>query len=759
MTIATKLTSLTIRVAAAGLGTAVAGPLGGAIGGWLATALDGPAHKVITDAAEKFGDKAAEKLLDGGADSLIDKFKRPSPQIEDAYRKALLMGLAEIQTRSDISEFGDWFTNWKECLNNPAPLNLEPIQPSRLVPENLDSIFRLTMESLDAQGLAIRQKKLSLKLATRTIPEALLATLTNQLPDRLQVNFRTLILKDEYGQAWRQGQLVFQDFVTTTLVQVADDAAITRKLVEGMAKALAEGKISSDQLRDKDAEIARLKQQLEKLEASVSARASEPAEAKLSNLLAAGDITGALKLKTRQVEARTREVAKLPRDLFELGQLYEIHFDWRNALIAYRKAWNLEHNSEFGLRLAYLAARQNRFDEAVTTYEALLDIYTDPGDVAGTLNNLAILCRATQRMKPAEEAYQEALVILRRLAESNPEAYLPDVAMTLNNLANLYRGTRRMKPAEEAYQEALVIRRKLAEANPETYLPNIATALNNLAVLYSATQRMKPAEEAYQEALITYRQLAEANPEAYLPDVAMTLNNLAVLYSDMQRIKPAEEAYQEALVIRRQLAGTNPETYLPKVAMTLNNLAILYRATQRVKSAEEAYQEALVTYRRLAEANPEAYLPDVATTLNNLAILYSNTQRMKPAEEAYHEALVIRRQLAEANPEAYLPDVAGTLNNLAILYSNTQRTKAAAGMCNEANAILEPLWQVSPQLHGDQMGRILCLDALIGEQIGRPTNEICASAKRALRIAYDPHIKKGAQVILDRLGCQSDVEE
>ena len=51
-------------------------------------------------------------------------------------------------------------------------------------------------------------------------------------------------------------------------------------------------------------------------------------------------------------------------------------------------------------------------------------------------------------MKEAEEAFAEALEIRRKLAEANPDAYLPYVASTLNNLANLYRATQRMKDAD-----------------------------------------------------------------------------------------------------------------------------------------------------------------------------------------------------------------------------------------------------------------------------------------------------------------------
>ncbi len=277
-----QYTSLAIRVAAAGLGAAVAGPLGGAIGGWLGAALDGPARKLITEYAGKFGEKAAEKLLDGGADSLIDRLKRPAPQIEEAYRNALLLSLADIQQESESIEFSDWFTNWNTSLKSPAPLNLKPIQPEQLAPEKLDSLFRLTMESLDAQGKAIRQKSTSLNLATRTMPEALLSILTAQLPDRLPANFRELIVQDAYEEAWKQQQLAFQDFAVSTLrsidrktdvlPQVADDAATAVKLLEGLTKAMAEGRIPSQQLSDKDAEIARLTAELKKLQESLAVR-------------------------------------------------------------------------------------------------------------------------------------------------------------------------------------------------------------------------------------------------------------------------------------------------------------------------------------------------------------------------------------------------------------------------------------------------------------------------------------------------------
>jgi tetratricopeptide (TPR) repeat protein len=318
--------------------------------------------------------------------------------------------------------------------------------------------------------------------------------------------------------------------IAEDMAAAREDTAALRKMVEGFLNAaVQEGRVTEQQLEARDAEIARLAEELRKLQEQLVARASEPTEVKLSNLLAFGDLAGAVRLKTEQVETRRSEAEKLPRDLFELGTIHELRFDWPKALVAYREAWRLHRDPEYGFRYAYNAQRQNQFLEAIGVYEVLLKTYTN----------------------------------------------LPDVATTLNNLAVLYRASQRKKEAEAAYQEALSIRRELTRANPEACLPDVATTLNNLAVLYSATQRMKEAEAAYQEALSTYRELAQANPEAYLPDVAGTLNNLAVLYSDTQRMKEAEAACREAEGILEPLWFVNPELHGDQMARILLMRALL----------------------------------------------------------------------------------------------------------------------------------------------------------------------------------------
>src|ERR1035437_2403792 len=67
------------------------------------------------------------------------------------------------------------------------------------------------------------------------------------------------------------------------------DAAI-RKMLEGRYEsAVKEGQIPAQSEQEKDAEITRLTQELQKLQQQLVARSNELAEAQLSKLLAAGD--------------------------------------------------------------------------------------------------------------------------------------------------------------------------------------------------------------------------------------------------------------------------------------------------------------------------------------------------------------------------------------------------------------------------------------------------------------------------------------
>ena len=73
----------------------------------------------------------------------------------------------------------------------------------------------------------------------------------------------------------------------------------------------------------------------------------------------------------------------------------------------------------------------------------------------------------------------------------------PTRAKTLNNLGNLQSDKNEFEDALKSYKEALEIRRKLAQANPQSYLPDVAMTLINLSFFYQKCQPDKDVSVQY----------------------------------------------------------------------------------------------------------------------------------------------------------------------------------------------------------------------------------------------------------------------
>jgi len=133
---------------------------------------------------------------------------------------------------------------------------------------------------------------------------------------------------------------------------------------------------------------------------------------------------------------------------------------------------------------AYFLADHRQVLQAAIWYEKALHFAADNPQRATMLNNLGNLQRAKNEFDQAETSYLEALEIYRKLAEVNPQTYLPYVATTLNNLGLLQSAKNEFDQAETSYLEALEIRRKLAEVNPQTYEIPLATTHISLSLFY-----------------------------------------------------------------------------------------------------------------------------------------------------------------------------------------------------------------------------------------------------------------------------------
>jgi tetratricopeptide (TPR) repeat protein len=174
----------------------------------------------------------------------------------------------------------------------------------------------------------------------------------------------------------------------------------------------------------------------------------------------------------------------------------------------------------------------------------------------------------------------------------------------------------KLKQAEQLYQEALEIYRKLAAQNPDTFLPYVAATLNNLAVLHWNTNEMAIALSEYTEALEIRRELAKQNPATFLPDVATTLNNLAILHRNTNEIDLAMSVYQEALQIYQDFALRNPATFQPKVDSVLRNIAILQNAIDAGHNS--GMEKGQATKLRSRSIKSRSWLKNICRGIKNL---------------------------------------------------------------------------------------------------------------------------------------------
>jgi tetratricopeptide (TPR) repeat protein len=704
---------LAVRVAAAGLGAAVAGPLGGAMGGLVAGVLTGPAAELVKNMAAKFGESAAEKMFDSGGDAIADELRQPDSDLEAVYREALRRGLDAVHVRA-AGDFEDWFANWSVCLKSSVPLQLPNLDSSQLVAAKLDGLLFTALRGLDAQGAAIRGGRTTLFPAERDLPDLLWTGIVQSLPKEVANNFSLLIVSEQFAPAWKQAQIRFEEFVAGRLVKIEASVAqgnekldelvsgqrLTNEYLAGvyrmqLQQAERDERVSHAEAKALEAwnEAARWKQKYREL-----AR-DQPDQ---QSLLATGDLEGAAKSKQEEIERQEVQQAK---SYFELGKIQELRFDWAGALDAYRRSWKIGKGITYGYAYGLFAAKQKHYDEAEMVFETISKAPETSTDKAAALIELGKLYQETGRSDAAEAQFLRAKKIYDEIipvGTNKSKAYIAGVKASLGSL----------------YERQL--------------------------------QRVPEAEAAIREALDAFRQLAVNEPKTYLPRVAGMEHNLANLFRHQDRWQEAATAYEESVATFRQLAKSDPAENTPNLALALNSLSVFYRLIGRTGNAEEASRESIELYEKLASTNPEAYDDDVATSVNNLAILFSTTGRPDEAVPAYQRAVDIRIRLAQAYPAAYEPLLAMTLNDIAVHYQRVGMFEEAVELCVAAENILRPLWTANHETHGNQIAKVLGLKSDLWRMTDRPAEEACQFIQEALTMAYEPGLRKLIESDIER---------
>lgn len=145
--------------------------------------------------------------------------------------------------------------------------------------------------------------------------------------------------------------------------------------------------------------IQEANQWVEKYNELLASAADDP---ELQELIRRGDLDEAGRILDARIESKEDVVGAAAADNFMRATIFELQIRRLDALPHYEKAYRYRpENIEYAFAYATALQRQKRF-------------------------------------RQSEAIYEEVLTQQRRLAEANPEAYLPHLAATLNNLGLLY---------------------------------------------------------------------------------------------------------------------------------------------------------------------------------------------------------------------------------------------------------------------------------------------------------------------------------
>ena len=297
------------------------------------------------------------------------------------------------------------------------------------------------------------------------------------------------------------------------------------------------------------------------------------------------------------------------------------------------------------------------------------------------------------KLKEAEAAYKESLVIQRKLAKANPEMYLPDLSLPYHNLGTLYYRTNRLKEAETMYNEALRTRRQLVQDKGDQYLALLAATGTNMGALYVRTNRLEEAEKIYLEVLGIREKLAEpfGEDEKAALLLADVYSNMGHLYNKMNRLEEAEEKFSAALDIEETFIKKHDES-LDLGCLKLENDSEQDKAEKDSEkgSAEKDFEKSSAgtdSGQEKGSGFNRELEKKAAMTSNTLGVLYLKQNRQEEAEDRYLVAYKLYTRLAKEQADEFEPPLAMVCYNLGNIYRNMKQPEEAGRYLDQAYKI------------------------------------------------------------------------
>ena len=356
------------------------------------------------------------------------------------------------------------------------------------------------------------------------------------------------------------------------------------------------------------------------------------------------------------------------------------------------------------------------FKEAISIYRKLAN--DNPKEYARTLadflNNLACLHCDQKRFVEAEKECKEALSICLKLNNQSQTRidfklaiFLCSLVWIYYCLAMIYFSQKKYDIAEHENIESLLIIRRLADYNPDAYEEILVKVLNNLAIIHLCQAKFDNAEKELTEVLIICKRLSEYNPDLYYKDLAMAFNNLSSIHENQNKFDEAENDQKNALSIQKKLFQISPDVYAKDLARSFNNLAIFHQKQGKLDEAENDQKESIAIYHKLFKISPDVYAEDLARSFLNLASIHQNQEKLFEAEIELKNSLSIYQKLFKINPNVYAKDVVRVLHNLAFFHHSKGKLDNAETEFSNALSVYIKMSELTPGVYDENIAECL----------------------------------------------------
>ncbi len=238
--------------------------------------------------------------------------------------------------------------------------------------------------------------------------------------------------------------------------------------------------------------------------------------------------------------------------------------------------------------------------------------------VAATLMELAIARREAAKYEESDQAFSEALDLVRKSRDTHSEAY----AQVLVDLGRLEMIRSNVDQAEQYFAQSLKLMRELKGPRDS----EVGAILSELATVMVWKNELERAEAYAREAVQTYARMPETHPDRIV--VERTLAQI-LLYRN--RLEESAPLFERTLSLQRLLYGSNNAA----VAETLGALAQLRLAQGQYATAERLVREALAIHEGL-ESTVELKVGHLKTML---AIALLRQDRAAEAEMTLRSTL------------------------------------------------------------------------------------------------------------------------